>query len=103
MADGRGSSEAPEGQAPYIVVMGAARQGESLCTLGHQTPRVALPARRLRRGTCGITRANIHYAIRAPCRKDGAMKRAARNKSGPWRTIQPREPLGEQRNPPDTH
>jgi len=82
MANGNGSRELPEDQASYIVALGATRQDESLCTLRHKTPGVAVPTSGLRRRSFGILRATIHSAIRAPCRKDGSMKRAARFKTG---------------------
>src|SRR5580692_6842993 len=82
MADGCRSRPTSEGQIAHLTSMGSPRQGESLCTLGHEAPSLALPADRLRCGPSGITRANIQLAIRAPCGKDGSMKRAARRKTG---------------------
>ena len=43
---------------------------------------LALPQERPRCRPCGILRATIPIAIRAPRRKDGLMKRAARHKTG---------------------
>jgi len=82
MVDGNGSSELPEGEASYIAALGATRQVESVCTVGHKTPRLAFPSHGFRRCSSGILRATIHFAIRVPCGKDGAMKRAARFKTG---------------------
>jgi integrase len=82
MANGKGSCELPKDQASYIAALGATRQDESFCTLGNKAPRLALPASRLRCCSSGIRRATIHSAIRAPCGKDGSMKRAARHKTG---------------------
>src|SRR5208283_3099680 len=82
MANGNGSGDLPEDQASHVVAVGATRQDEGFCTVGYKAPRLALPADRLRCRPSGILRATIHSAIRAPCGKDGAMKRAARHKTG---------------------
>ena len=82
MAYRRRSCSIPQGKSPHPPALGTARQSESVCAIRHQASRLALSASGLGRGASGITRATIHYAIRAPCRKDGAMKRAARHKTG---------------------
>src|SRR5436309_3513942 len=82
MADGDRSRSIPQGQNPHALIVGTPAQSESFCTLRNQTPRMALSPGGL--GCCihGICRATIPIAIRAPCGKDGAMKRAARHKTG---------------------
>src|SRR5271169_6072213 len=62
--------------------MGPPGQSERLCTVRDEAPGLALPAGGFGRGSSGISCATIHNAIRAPCGKDGAMKRAARHKTG---------------------
>src|SRR6266480_4309565 len=82
MAHRFGSGRLSACQSANTVALGTARQSERLCTLRHNTESVALPLPGLRRGLAGIVRATIRNAIRAPCGKDGAMKRAARFKTG---------------------
>src|SRR5208282_5358214 len=82
MAHGCRSRTTPQGQTAHVAALGPAGKSESLCTVRHEAPGLALPAGGLRRCPSGILRATIHSAIRAPCRKDGAMKRAARHKTG---------------------
>jgi hypothetical protein len=82
MAHGERGSQPSEGQASHSAALGPTGQGESVCAIRHQAPRLALPASGLRCCSSGITRATIHTAIRAPCGKDGSMKRAARHKTG---------------------
>jgi integrase len=72
----------PQGEGAHALALGAPRKSEGLCTLGHETPCVALSTSGLRCRASGICRATIRIAIRAPCRKDGTMKRAARHKIG---------------------
>src|SRR5215470_9039755 len=82
MANGIRGSHVPEGQGTYPAALGAAGKSASICSLGNKATSLALPKDRLGRHAAGIRRATMPLAIRAPCGKDGTMKRAARFKTG---------------------